>query len=268
MYVGLKRPGAADALSINGLDNGSLHVFAAADSAIHGERELGTKGKSVAGGWKPVDWECAGAARADSALEAAAQAANAFDFMRVEDGTANPTRAGEFWFVTTGVPGSAINPRGRLYRLDFDPRDPTGPATLTLVLDGSEGIVSPDNVDLNRHDELAICEDPNYHLDSLGLSRDTYLWIYNIETRTLTRVAELNRGASGGTPGVVPGDSIAVSKDHPGGWEFSGVVDAEDYLGRGAWILDVQAHSLRVAPVAETVEGGQYLQVIWKLKPR
>ena len=43
-------------------------------------------------------------------------------------------------------------------------------------------------------------------------------------------------------------------------------MDAEEYLGRGSWILDVQAHSLRIEPVRETVEGGQYLHIVWSPK--
>lgn len=263
MYVGEKQARAADALSINGLNNGRLYVFAAADSTIHGESQFTTKGASLAGRWEPVDWTLH-----DAALEVAAQAVNAFDLVRVEDGTANPKKAGELWFVTTGAPGNAFNSRGRLYRLNFDPNNPTGPTALTLMLDGNEGIVSPDNIDLNQHGELAICEDPNFDLlADLGLSRDAYLWIYDIETRALTAVAELDRQAAR-THALAAdaGNSSAPERDKPGGWEFSGVVDAEDYLGRGAWILDIQAHSLRIVPVAETVEGGQYLQVIWMPK--
>ena len=50
----------------------------------------------------------------------------------------------------------------------------------------------------------------------------------------------------------------------PGGWEFSGIVDAEKLLGRGSWLVDVQAHTLRISPTSETVEGGQVLHLVWK----
>jgi hypothetical protein len=59
------------------------------------------------------------------------------------------------------------------------------------------------------------------------------------------------------------GKPVAGS-DENGGWEFSGVVDAEAVLGRGSWLLNVQAHSLRIAPTNETVEGGQILHMVWK----
>jgi hypothetical protein len=265
MYVGDKQPGARDALSINGLDNGSLHVFVAADPSIHDESYFKKPEDELEGRWMWLDWNVT-----ESSLEAAARAANAFTFVRVEDGAANPGKKGEFWFVTTGDDSAmnGVNPYGRLYRLNFDPKDPSGRrAKLTLVLAGSQdGMVSPDNIDINRQGEIAICEDPNYHLDSPRFSRrrDTYFWIYDIASKTLNEVATLARdSASADTPRVL---EVEAAKNYPGSWEFSGVVDAEDYLGRGAWILDVQAHSLRVRPRAETVEGGQYLQVIWRPK--
>jgi len=39
--------------------------------------------------------------------------------------------------------------------------------------------------------------------------------------------------------------------------------DLEDLLGRGSWLVNVQAHSLRINPSKSTVEGGQifYFQV-------
>jgi hypothetical protein len=177
--------------------------------------------------------------------------------------------------VTTGAKGNEANPFGRLYRLNFDPNDPTDGARpkLTLELAGdtttvrdTTSFVSPDNIDINQNDELAICEDPNYDLKAnLRLGRDTFLWVYNIETGILTAVAELDREAARSHAVAADSRNSSVPDiDHPGGWEFSGVVDAEEYLGRGAWILDVQAHSLRIAPEDTTVEGGQYLQVIWK----
>ena len=260
MYVGDKRRLATDPLAINGLDNGRLYVFAAADSAIHGEAELTIKGARLEGRWEPVDWTLD-----DAALEDSAQAVNAFDFVRLEDGSVNHRKAGELWFVTTGAPGNPVNPRGRLYRLTFDASRPAGPSALTLVLDGTEGIVSPDNIDLNRHGELAICEDPNYDLAAeVGPSRDTQLWIYHIETGALTAIAAMDRQAARAHAlAADAGNASVPERDKPGGWEISGVVDAEDHLGRGAWILDVQAHSLRIVPAAETVEGGQYLQVNW-----
>jgi hypothetical protein len=59
---------------------------------------------------------------------------------------------------------------------------------------------------------------------------------------------------SGGPAGPLPGGA-RVS-------EF--MLSVEGTGARGAWILDVQAHTLRIEPVRETVEGGQYLHVVWR----
>ena len=66
----------------------------------------------------------------------------------------------------------------------------------TVVLDGSEGVVSPDNIDLNRHGELVICEDPSPDLRAIrGRERtDTRLWVYDTRTDSLWPALEVNRG--------------------------------------------------------------------------
>ena len=163
-----------------------------------------------------------------------------------------------------GSPGS-VNPYGHLYKMQFDPQNPTGTTQLTMLLDGSEGIVSPDNVDVNRHGEIIILEDPNYNLAAdLNLTRDTSMWLYDTNTAKLTRVAEMNRSAAvAHALAADPLNTDVASTDIPGGWEFSGVIDMEDLLGRGSWLVNVQAHSLRINPSKSTVEGGQifYVQV-------
>lgn len=112
--------------------------------------------------------------------------------------------------------------------------------------------MSPDNIDTNTHGEIVICEDPNYNLATeLGLSRDTSLWVYDVNNRRLRRIAELDRqSAYAHAIAADPGNANSTIGT-PGGWEFSGVIDAEPWLGRGSWIVNVQAHSLRIAPTAE-----------------
>lgn len=259
MYVGEKDPHATDALTRNGLNNGRLYVFAGSDPAVNSEASFATKGETIAGRWVEVDWRSS-----DAGLDAASKAVGAFGFVRIEDGAADPKRPGVFYFDTTGRAGT-VNPFGRLYRLEFAPGKPGAVASLTLLLDGSEGIVSPDNVEMNKHGEIAILEDPNYNLSSLGLRRDSSVWIYNAFTQVLVRIAEIDRdSARVHALAANPGNSSSASSDAPGGWETSGIIDAEEFLGRGAWLLDVQAHSLRIVPIPETIEGGQILQLNWK----
>jgi hypothetical protein len=260
LYVGTKEPRARHPLSRNGLDNGTLHVLVSADPARPSEETFMAKGTSLPARWVPVDWRLSA-----RDLEAASRRAGSFLFVRLEDGATDPKKPGVLYFTTTGDPDAPFNAHGRLYRLDFDPEDPTGPARLTILLDGSEGIVNPDNIDVNRHGEIAICEDPQFEDPADGPGRDAALWIYGIADGRLARVAEVDReAAKRHALAADPRNAVVAEKDLPGRWELSGVVDAETALGRGAWVLDVQAHGLRIAPQDETVEGGQILQLIVK----
>ena len=66
----------------------------------------------------------------DVQTEAAADAAGAFGFVRIEDGEFRPNAKREFWFNTTGDQAARpeadphTNELGRLYRLRFDGADP------------------------------------------------------------------------------------------------------------------------------------------------
>lgn len=254
MYLGTKQPGASDALSINGLNNGALYVLAADDASKNDESKFTVKGASTPVHFAPVNWN-----QTDTQLDTQSRSVGSFLFVRVEDGAFDPVHPGVFYFVTTGKPGSA-NPYGRLYRLTFDPQNPVGAATLTLLLDGSEGFVSPDNIDVNARGQIAICEDPNYNLTTLGRAFDTSVWIYDIPSGFLTRVLEMDRASAvAHALAADPLNTDVAAEDFAGNWEDSGVISAEPWLGRGSWLIDVQAHSLRINPSSETVEGGQIL---------
>ncbi len=260
MHLGTKQPGDADPLTANGLRGGTLFALASDDAGRASEATFHARGNSLPVHWVPVPWD-----GTDLELDAAAKAAAAFGFVRIEDGACDPVAPGNLYFATTGKLPSANEPpgcneRGRIYRLHFSPTDPMAGGMLTLLLDGSDGFVAPDNVEVNRHGELAIQEDPGHDLRALGLQRDASIWIYDITHRKLRRVAEINR-----TPAVRhalaadPANRDEAKDNRPGLWESSGIVDAEAILGRGSWLCDVQAHSLRIAPSDETVQGGQIL---------
>lgn len=259
LYVGAKDKAAADPAARNGLRGGKLFTFVPREAAQSSEAAVTEKGKAVAGRWVEMD-----ASLTDEGLDAAAVAAGAFRFVRIEDGAPDPSHPGTLYFTTTGRPQSA-NPLGRVWKLEVDPKDPAAGGTITIVLDGSEGIVSPDNVDVNAHGELAICEDPVPSLESVGLKRDTSVWIYEIATAKLTRVAEVSRAAA--TAHWLAADPamnvLSKGEDKAGGWELSGVVDAEALFGRGAWLVNVQAHSLLSKDPA-VVQADQILRLSWK----
>jgi len=253
-YVGTKDPGAGDALAINGLNNGSLYTWVSDDPAVNSEAVFTAEGASQSGTWVQVDWN-----QTDAALDTQTRAVGGFTFVRIEDGASDLNTPGVFYFVTTG--GRAANPYGRLYKMTFDPSNPYGASTLTLLdnYDVTE-VISPDNMDVNAAGEIAICEDPNYNLTSLGLDRDSAVWIYQVDDGSKQIVAEVDRDAARAHAlAADPGNSSDPGSDVPGGWEWSGVVDAESLLGPGFWLVNVQAHSLRIVPTGETVQGGQIL---------
>jgi hypothetical protein len=178
-------------------------------------------------------------------LKAASDAAGGTKFARVEDGEYDPTNFADFYFDTTGngTVGSPLR-NGRLYRLTFnDLSNPLAGGTITMLLDGTEGMVSPDNLAINNHRQMLINEDPNYIL----VGRDASIWLYDIPTGNFNRVMEMD-------------SALAISLDPAytfGKWETSGVVDASSVIGDGWWLFNVQAHYNLADP--ELVQGGQVL---------
>src|SRR6185503_8166521 len=159
MYVGFKdRSPGASPLRRNGLDNGALYVFVSNNRKKNSEVAVQTG--TVPGKWVLLPGT---EALSDVQLEAAADAAGAFAFDRIEDGAFRPNHPNEFYFVTTG--GSAANSLGRLYRLDLNPDNIFGPAKLTVIYNadhiiaaGGDIAISPDNIDINEN-YILICED-------------------------------------------------------------------------------------------------------------
>jgi hypothetical protein len=196
---------------------GSLYVWKAsnpADTAFTMD-----KGEAIQGEFVPLTQ----AENANSTtLKNAATAKGAFRFARLEDGAMAQQHPGRMYFVDTGKVGEATL-RGRMYRMDIDPSDPTK-ASVTLLLDGDRGddMVNPDNIDTSVH-SVAIQEDR----ESAFRAIHARVLIYDIKTGTLRPVARVNT-----TPPLPPGQ-----------WESSGIINAQTLLGNDWWILDVQAHS-------------------------
>ncbi len=188
-------------------------------------------------------------------LERAAQAAGAFDFIRVEDAVADPQNPGVVYFSDTGagrLDRGQETRAGRIYRLEMDPADPTR-ATLEVVLDGDAGddMINPDNLGIAGRN-LVIQEDHNNA--KYGYNR---VLVYDTVDHTLRAVARTD-----------PSAHLIAAGGGPGVWESSGIVDASAWFGRGWWLLTVQAHgsNRRQPGLSGTVdsavgEGGQILKV-------
>ena len=162
-------------------------------------------------------------------LNEQAEALGSFNFVRIEDATADPSNPGVVYFSDTGANKSETK-HGRLYRMTFDPAHPRH-ATLEVVLDGDAGddIVNPDNLGIDQH-VMLIQEDRND--TSSGYNR---VLMYDLTTGALTPVARLDP-----SPGAIERGG------GPGVWESSGVVDASAFFGAGAWLLNVQAHHSKI----------------------
>ncbi|MFZ5983756.1 MAG: alkaline phosphatase PhoX [Acidobacteriota bacterium] len=241
LYLGTKEPDSRDALARNGLSNGGLFVLRVEGAAT--EEDIREKGAARRCSFVPVRYD-----QTAEALEREADALGATGFVRVEDGVQDPSSPRTFYFVTTGSEyrgksGRHVNHNGRLYRLVFDSlSDPSAGGTLELILKGSEGVVSPDNLAMDDKGVLLIAEDPTFPLSG----RASSLWQVDTRTGDLVRLLEVNPAAAG--PSFEPSD-----------WEITGTVDASRVLGSGWWLMAVQAHGVPAPPAL--VEGGQILAV-------
>ena len=200
----------------------------------------------------------------EAQLEAASDAAGAFNFARPEDGAFNKRNKNQFFFVTTGGLAGG-NELGRVYTLNIDRNDPIAQGTLRVVYEADEVIaaggdtaISPDNVDTSD-DYLMINEDgtTESRLVMGAKGRDGSIWRFRItggsvgvSARSAKRIAELD------PPGQAGGGSVG-----PGIWETSGITDTSHVFGKGTWIFDVQAHPPTIAPGVNTWEDGQLLML-------
>lgn len=257
MYVGTKdRSPGAGVLARNGLDNGTLYVFAS--RTIGRFDEFTVRDGVVAGVWIPIPGVHT---MTDTELEIAADSAGAFAFIRPED--AAFAASGDLFFVTTGGNAAAGNELGRLYQLRLNPLDATLPAVLRVVYNadqivaaGGDIALSPDNIGIGAG-YLMIQEDGTTQSRRVMATkgRDGSIWrIPLIDVAgliTLPDPGSAERVVTLAPPGR---DGTPVG---PGVWETSGIIDASANFGNGSFLFDVQAHSPTVAPAPGTVEDGQ-----------
>lgn len=189
---------------------------------------------------------------------------NSTNFRRPEDIHEDPNNPGVFYLVTTGrtekngslteqaaTPEEADNPYGKLHRLILNPEDPTGNATFEfLMAGGPETGVSYDNMVVDSQGNVLIQEDRTAFGEDVMFAqqRQGSIVSYNIAENegvvgndNVDFVFTLNQAA------IDP----AVAQDY-GNWESSGIVEIGD---TGAYLFDVQAHSIRdaVLPDGRTV---------------
>ncbi|HEY1045213.1 MAG TPA: choice-of-anchor D domain-containing protein, partial [Bacteroidia bacterium] len=172
-----------------------------------------------------------------STLNSISNAAGVTNFLRPEDGAWDPSNPNDFYFVTT----NSFTSPSRLWRLRFkDIANPELGGTITAVLDGTEGPKMMDNMTIDNFGHVLITEDVG------GNIHNGKVWQYTIETDALTLLAEHdpNRFITGGS------NFLTIDE------ESSGILDVQNILGPGMFILVDQAH---YGIGGELVEGGQML---------
>ena len=200
-------------------------------------------------------------------LEYWSQLNDVFDFVRVEDiaydkrpGMDNVVYVVDSGRGTAGAsqPGRSTN--GRVWKMVFDPNDPTVVTSLSILVEGDDNPVKtlneihqPDNLDTTPTG-LLVTEDPGssqqFVAADQGLPNATTgrLW-YVPFSGTPEVVVKIDQSADGG-----PTDVDGRPAGNWGAWETSGIVDASAAFGAGAYLIDVQAHTLWVekAPGEDT----------------
>ncbi|MFL5759125.1 MAG: alkaline phosphatase PhoX [Thermomicrobiales bacterium] len=234
---------------------GQLYVFKADNAA--GTADI-AKGTELTGTFEPIG-------QADNtdgdALQAAADAAKAFKFVRTEDVTYDRTNTTTIYFTDTGddqdpnlaADGTPFTKNGRLYTMTLDPADPTKVSGFKVLLDGDKGddILNPDNVDANKT-TIMLQEDRNGYNRDENFDDTGRILAYDIASGTVTPIAKVDQ--SDGSGALDPGDEA-------GSWESSGIINVEDIYGPGAWLVDVQAHEIKVPQFGGEDEGGQLLLI-------
>lgn len=169
-------------------------------------------------------------------LNTESNTASVTNFLRPEDGAWDPSNPNDFYFATT----NNFTSPSRLWRLRFDnAANPESGGTIEAVLNGTEGHRMLDNLAINKNGKIILQEDIGSQT-ALGK-----IWEYDIATDKLVQIAEHDPARF-----LTPTAPFSIDE------ESSGVIDAQDILGPGMYLLDVQAH---YGIPGELVEGGQLL---------
>jgi hypothetical protein len=185
---------------------------------------------------------------------------NVFQFVRVEDIAYDkrPGMSNVVYVVDSGRGRTAAqsldtpnfrSTNGRVWRMVLDRKDPTKVTSLTVFVEGDDNPVKtptevhqPDNIETTRSGVL-LTEDPGssqqYPVGSTDPDATTARFWQVPFSGTPAIVAKVDQSADGG-----PTDVDGRPPGNQGAWESSGIVDASAAFGPGAYLIDVQAHTL------------------------
>jgi hypothetical protein len=196
-----------------------------------------------------------------------------FQFVRVEDiaydkrpGMGNVVYFADTGRATAGDPAVNKSTNGRIWKMVLDPDDPTQVDSLSILLDGDDSAVQtpgeihqPDNVETTATG-LLVTEDPGGNNQFPANSADpnattARLWYVPFSSPTSAEVvAKIDQSEDGKATDVGPAPTTDPSLGNWGSWETTGIVDASAAFGAGAYLINVQAHSLWIekAPGPDT----------------
>jgi hypothetical protein len=184
---------------------------------------------------------------------------NVFQFVRVEDIAYDkrPGMENVVYIVDSGRGRTAAqsldtnfrSTNGRVWKMVLDKDDPTKVTSLTVLVEGDDNPVKtpteihqPDNLE-STLTGLLVTEDPGssqqYPFGSTDPTATTARLWYVPFSGTPEVVAKVDQSADGG-----PTDVDGRPNGNLGAWESSGIVDASAAFGPGAFLIDVQAHTL------------------------
>ena len=187
---------------------------------------------------------------------------NVFQFVRIEDIAYDkrPGMQNVVYIVDSGRGRTAAqsldtpnfrSTNGRIWKMVLDPSDPTVVTSLTVFVEGDDNPVKtlnevhqPDNIETTPTGIL-LTEDPGssqqFPIGSTDPSATTARLWYVPFSGTPQVVVKVDQSADGGATDV---DSRPAGNQ--GSWETTGIVDASAAFGPGAFLINVQAHSLWV----------------------
>jgi hypothetical protein len=186
---------------------------------------------------------------------------NALAFGRVEDVDYRKDGKGrELYFVATGQNNTGNNAAytrtkyGRAYRLIMSDTDPLK-GTLEVILDGDDRngparlFQNPDNVFVGEN-YVYIQEDDNGYGDE---THDAYVYQYNIATRELRPVLELDHRR---TQADYRTYTTVATPPARAGWEYGAMIDISNTVGKSnTYMIAIQPHHWRGTKY-QGVDGG------------
>ena len=183
---------------------------------------------------------------------------NVFQFVRIEDiaydkrpGMGNVVYVVDSGRGTAGASQQGRSTNGRVWKMVLDPSDPTVVTSLTVFVEGDDNPVKtlnevhqPDNIETTTTG-LLLTEDPGSSQqfaanDTSANATTGRLWYVPFAGAPQV-VVKINQSADGG-----PTDVDGRPAGNQGAWETTGIVDASEAFGPGAFLINVQAHTLWV----------------------